>query len=70
MSDWTDIENPDDWEQNHWGREGLDCEKSINRRGGDLLRGYGKKVDVIKWMTNVKPPQWAIWWEKTSEDTQ
>lgn len=69
MSDWPDIENPDSWEQNYWGPEGPDVNESKNTRlmiiMGDGWRS--KDIDVIKWITNVDPPQWAMW-EKTSEE--
>jgi hypothetical protein len=68
MSDWPDIESPDDWEQNYWGPERPDGNEDKNARLVTLIGGYGENIDVIKWMPNVEPPQWAIWLEKITTD--
>ncbi|MHC4242776.1 MAG: hypothetical protein ACYS3N_03260 [Planctomycetota bacterium] len=64
MDDWPDINKPDLWEQ-----EPIDADETENGRLTILAGGSwaAEDIEVIKWMTNVNPPRWAMWRKRQAE---
>ena len=57
MSDWPDIKAPAKWEQKP-NPEELENARLTSLTGGSWA---AEDIAVIRWMTNVDPPRWAMW---------